>query len=150
MVKILKSDNPKESDAYLTIGVLKSLKWRNQLSKFAIYHWVNGQLGQKSSKLHHLGFKCQSKTFTVYLKDVKNYDFAEISKSNKMTPTGIFSHISISGLAQKRLISTEWITFCNISSGRYLLQISSRSSHIIFPNPLFSYRVIIRCLVLYF
>ena len=29
----------------------------------------------------------------------------------KITPTGIFSHISIWGLAQKRLISIEWITY---------------------------------------
>ncbi len=57
MVKILKSDNPKASYAHLTMWVLKTMKWRNRLSKFVVYHWVNGQLGQKSSKLYHLGFK---------------------------------------------------------------------------------------------
>ena len=57
IVKILKSYNPKGSYAHLTIGGLKSMKWKNQLSKSAIYHWVNGQLGKKSWKLHHLWSK---------------------------------------------------------------------------------------------
>ncbi len=48
MAKFLKSDDPKGSHGHLAIGVLKSMKWRNLLSKFAVYHWVNSQLGQKS------------------------------------------------------------------------------------------------------
>ncbi len=67
VVKILKLDGPKGSYAHLTIGLLKSMKWRNRLSKFVAYHWVNGQLVQKSSKLHQLGFKFGSKAFTVDL-----------------------------------------------------------------------------------
>ncbi len=49
MVKILKSVNPKGSYAHLTIGVWESMKWRNRPSKSVVYHWVNGQLGEKSS-----------------------------------------------------------------------------------------------------
>ena len=64
IVKILKLYDPKGSYAHLTIGVLKRMKLRNRLSKFAVYHGVNGQLGQKSSKLHYLSFKFWSNTFT--------------------------------------------------------------------------------------
>ncbi len=103
-------DNPKWSYAHLTFGVLKSMKWRNRLSKFVVYHWINGQLGQKSLKLHHLGFKFWSKTFTHWFITHNNYDFAKISKLTKITHKGIFGHISIWCLAQKRLISIEWIT----------------------------------------
>ncbi len=113
VVEILKSDNPKRSYVHLTFGVLKSIEWRNWLLKFGVYHCVNCQLVQKSSKFHHLGFKFLSKPFTVQLKHKNNYDFAKISKSKKITPTHIFSHMSIWGLAQKRLISIEWITYNN-------------------------------------
>ena len=37
LVKILKSDNPKRSYAHLTFGVLKSMNWRSQLSKFGVF-----------------------------------------------------------------------------------------------------------------
>ncbi len=80
------SDNPKWSYAPLTFGVLKS----------------------------HLGFKFHSKTLKVPvpLKYINDYDFAEISKSGeKNDPTGIFSHISILGLAQKHMILIEWIIY---------------------------------------
>ncbi len=107
----MKLDNPKGSYAHLTFGVLKSTKWRNRLSKFVVYHWINGHLSQKSLKLHHLGFKFWSKTFTHRFITHNNYDFVKISKLIKVTPKGIFSHISIWGLAQKRLISIEWITY---------------------------------------
>ena len=38
MVGILKSDNPKWSYDHVTFLILKSVKWRNWLSKFGIYH----------------------------------------------------------------------------------------------------------------
>ena len=46
--KILRSGIPEQSYAYLTFGVLKSMKLRNWLSKFAVYNWLNCQFGQKS------------------------------------------------------------------------------------------------------
>ncbi len=69
--------------------------------------WPSGP----ESTLHYLGFKFWSKTFPVHFKHTTNCDFAKISKTETNHPTGIFSHISICGLAQKRLISTEWITY---------------------------------------
>ena len=68
VVKILILDNPKQRCNHLTFGVLKGMKFRK------LYHRINYQLGQKSSKLHSLGFKCQSKTFIVHLKYINNYD----------------------------------------------------------------------------
>ncbi len=65
VIKILKLDNLELSYAYLIFGVLKSMKWRNWLSMFGVYHWVNCLLGHKSSKLHHLHFKFWSKTFNI-------------------------------------------------------------------------------------
>ncbi len=55
--KVLKLNNANQSYGHLTFGVLKSMKQRNRLSKFGVYHWVNCQFGQKSSKLYHLDFK---------------------------------------------------------------------------------------------
>ena len=81
--RILKSDNPKWSYAHSTIGLLKSMEWRNRLSKFGVNHWVNDQAGQKSSKLHHLFFKFGSKTFSVHSKHTNNYDLAKIWKPKK-------------------------------------------------------------------
>ncbi len=52
VVKTSKSDNSKQSYAQLTFGILTSMKWRNRLSMFGVYHCINCQLGQKSSKLH--------------------------------------------------------------------------------------------------
>ena len=114
VVKILKSDNPKQSYPYLTFGVLKSMKWRNWLSKFGVYHWVNCQLGPKSSKLHNLSFKFWSKTFILHFKHINDYDIAKISKSQKVTLTHIFSRFSIFGVwccTQKHLSLIEWITY---------------------------------------
>ena len=46
VVKILKSDIPKQSYAHLTFGYWKS--WNGEVSlKFGVYHWVNFQSGQK-------------------------------------------------------------------------------------------------------
>ncbi len=50
---------------------------RNQLSKSAVYRWVSGHLGKKSSKLHH--FKFWSKIFAVDIKHINNYDFAKFT-----------------------------------------------------------------------
>ncbi len=66
------------------------MKWRNWPSKFGVYDCVNCLLRQKSSKLHHLWFNFRSKTFTVYLKHINNYDFAKISKSKKNDPHRYF------------------------------------------------------------
>ncbi len=90
VVKILKSDNPKWSYDHLTFEVLKSMKWRNKLSKFAVYHWVNWILNKKSSKLHQLHFKFWSKTFTVYLKHIKKLWFCKNRKIAKNDPHRYF------------------------------------------------------------
>ena len=78
MVNILKMDNPKRSFDHWGIEKYEMEK----SAKSAVYHWVNGQMGQKSSKLYHLCFKFMgqkssklyhlcfkfwSKTFTVDL-----------------------------------------------------------------------------------
>ena len=89
MVKILKSDNRTQSYAHMTFGVLKSMKWRNRLSKFWVYHWFNSQLGQKSSKLHHLGFKFWPKTFTQHFKHIEIW-FCKNLKITKNHPHRYF------------------------------------------------------------
>ena len=75
-----------------------------------VYQWVNCQLCQILSKLHHLCFRFWSKAFTVHLKHIDNNDFAKISKLQKIPTTSTFSRTSIWGLAQKRLVLKEWIT----------------------------------------
>ena len=58
VVRSLKVDNPISKVMPIDLWVLKGTKWRNQFSKFWVYHRVSWQLlGQKSSKLHCLGFK---------------------------------------------------------------------------------------------
>ena len=54
--------------------------------------------------------------YTIYasdfdLKHINNNDFAKVSKLQKITTTSTFSCITVWGLAQKRLVLKEWITF---------------------------------------